>query len=100
MKYVLKYVIEQKNREKSSYGMQIKKHFRAAFSDIKQSKELRTAGCIIMRMIIISQYRKIYAYCAKIMLDFRKLLVVSYTLHYCGEVALLYPFLGNEAQRI
>ena len=53
-----------------------------------------------MRMIIISQYRKIYAYCAKIMLDFRKLLVVSYTLHYCGEVALLYPFLGNEAQRI
>lgn len=80
--------------------MQIKKHFIAAFPDIKQSKKPWIAGRIAVRMIIISQYRKIYAYCAKIMLDFRKLLVVSYTLHYCGEVALLYPFLGNEAQRI
>lgn len=32
------------------------------------------------------------------MLDFRKLLVVSYTLHYCGEVALLYPFLGKKPE--
>lgn len=54
-----------------------------------KTEKCKKKGCILK-----------YAYCAKIMLDFRKLLVVSYTLHYCGEVALLYSFLGNEAQRI
>lgn len=87
-------------KKKAAMGCKEKSISWLLFLMLGSYKKTQMAGCITARMKIIPQYLKIYAYCAKIMLDFRKLLVVSYTLHYCGEVALLYPFLGNEAQRI